>query len=191
MTTLAEETRPDWLAEALANLDDVLLDHAHCEKKAAGGAMRLLFSYPQVRALQEPLAALAREELLHFQQVLKLMEARGIPFERQRPSRYAGRLHGLVRAAEPERLVDLLLVCALIEARSCERLQLLSGAPVEAELASFYKALVIAEERHHQLYIDLARGVGEPEAVDARLEELARREAEILLEPSPDVRLHT
>ena len=191
MLKLAEETRPDWLAEALADLDEVLLDHAHCEKKAAGGALRLLFSYPQVRALQEPLAALAREELLHFQQVLKLMDARGIPFERQRPSRYAGKLHSSVRAKEPERLVDLLLVCALIEARSCERLRLLSEAPVEADLASFYRALYVAEARHQEVYVELARGIADPADVDARLEELAKHEAAVLRESAPDTRLHS
>ena len=106
MLNLAEDTRAEWVERAVLALDEVLLDHAHCEKKAAGGALRLLFSYPDQGYLQQPLAELAQEELTHFQQLLKLLEARGVRFERQKPSPYAGKLHATVRPREPHRLTD-------------------------------------------------------------------------------------
>jgi len=112
-------------------------------------------------------------------------------FRRQRPSPYAGRLRALVRAPEPERLVDLLLCCALIEARSCERMQLLGEATDDAELAAFYRGLHAAEARHHGSYLDLARRLASADDVSARLAELAARETAILAEPSDLCRMHT
>ena len=128
MLNLVTPTDSAWIARALGALPELLLDHAHCEKKAAGTAIQLIFRYPQHGFLLAPLAALAREELGHFEQVLALMESRGLAFGRQRPSPYAGRLRQTVRAGEPERLIDTLLCCALIEARSCERMSLLADA---------------------------------------------------------------
>jgi tRNA-(ms[2]io[6]A)-hydroxylase len=191
MLNLAEDTRAEWVERAVLALDEVLLDHAHCEKKAAGGALRLLFSYPDQGYLQQPLAELAQEELTHFQQLLKLLEARGVRFERQKPSPYAGKLHAKVRPREPHRLTDLLLTCALIEARSCERMKLLSEAPIDPELKAFYKELLASEARHHQVYLELACKT-EPEAqVRERLSELAVIEAEILNAPASHTRLHS
>lgn len=191
MLNLAEDTKKEWVDRAVACLDEVLLDHAHCEKKAAGGALRLLFSYPNQDYLQLPLADLAKEELSHFQQLFSLLERRGIPFERQKPSGYAGKLHSLVRPREPHRLTDLLLTCALIEARSCERMKLLSEAPIDDELRAFYKELLASEARHHQVYLELATRV-EPETdVRERLQQLAVEEARILAEGGPDTRLHS
>ena len=118
MLRLAAATDPAWGAFAAAHLDEVLVDHAHCEKKAAGAAVTLLFRYPQHAALQAPLAAVAREELGHFEAVLGALARRGVAFVRQRPAPYAGRLHAAVRREEPERLLDLLLSCAAIEATS-------------------------------------------------------------------------
>jgi tRNA-(ms[2]io[6]A)-hydroxylase len=128
MLRLASSTAPGWAERAVAALPELLLDHAHCEKKAAGMALRLLFSYPHHVFLQLPLARLAREELAHFEQVLGQLEARGLALRPQRPAPYAGRLRERVRRNDPERLVDLLLCCALIEARSCERFGLLAQA---------------------------------------------------------------
>jgi tRNA-(ms[2]io[6]A)-hydroxylase len=191
MLNLAEETQPEWVERAVRALDEVLLDHAHCEKKAAGGALRLLFSYPNQDFLQAQLAELAKEELTHFQQLLGLLERRGIRFERQKPSPYASKLHARVRPREPHRLTDLLLTCALIEARSCERMKLLSEAPIDEELKAFYKDLLASEARHHQVYVDLACRVEPEENVRLRLLELARDEARILEESGPDTRLHS
>jgi tRNA-(ms[2]io[6]A)-hydroxylase len=191
MLNLASATEPRWLDAALADIDTVLVDHAHCEKKAAGAAIRLLFAYPHHRFLQEPLSRLAREELGHFEQVLALLERRGIRYYSQRPSPYGARLHALVRREEPGRAIDVLLVAALIEARSCERMKLLAGALDEPELAAFYGALLASEARHHRLYVDLACELADESDIQVRLTELAAEEAVILSEPAPFVRLHT
>jgi tRNA-(ms[2]io[6]A)-hydroxylase len=191
MLNLAAPTDPGWTARVLAGLDELLLDHAHCEKKAAGVAVRLLFQYPQHDFLLAPLSRLAREELGHFEQVLALLSARGIAFRRQRPSPYAGQLRLCVRGDEPGRLIDTLLCCALIEARSCERMQLLAEALDDAELASFYRGLLASEARHHRIYVDLA-GCLAPEAdVRPRLGELAHREADIIAAAPETCRMHT
>jgi tRNA-(ms[2]io[6]A)-hydroxylase len=187
---LASQTGPEWVARALAHFDDVLLDHAHCEKKAAGVALTLLFQYPDRVALQQPLAALAREELAHFEAVLARLSERGLAFRRQKPSPYAGRLRSAVAAREPQRLVDTLLCSALIEARSCERLSLLADALADADLAAFYGALRAAEARHHGLYVALACEVAPREAVRDRLTQLAAHEADALAASAPLARLH-
>ena len=180
MLSLAEPTPRDWAERAAAAINEILLDHAHCEKKAAGNALTLLFQYPERAALQAPLAALAREELAHFEAMLGVLAARGIAFRRQRASAYAGRLRSAVSAREPERLLDTLLCSALIEARSCERLGLLADALPDPELARFYASLRTAEARHHGLYVELACEVAPRTAVAARLAELAAHEAAIL-----------
>jgi tRNA-(ms[2]io[6]A)-hydroxylase len=191
MLSLAAPTDPSWTERVLADLDELLLDHTHCEKKAAGMAMRLIFQYPDRLFLLTPLAALARDELRHFEQMLGVLESRGIDFRRQRPSPYAGRLKQHIRSEEPGRLVDTLLCCALIEARSCERMQLLAAAIRDPELAKLYDGLLASEARHHGVYLDLASQVAEPESVRPRLAELAQREAEILSESSNLSRMHT
>ena len=187
---LATETSSQWLPRASAHLDEVLLDHAHCEKKAAGAAVKLLFSYPHHRFLQEPLAEVARDELDHFQQILSLLDKRGIAYQTIRPSPYGMSLHGLVRREEPDRLIDLLLISALIEARSCERFQLLAEGLTEPSLASLYRSLLASEARHHGVYLELAGQLGHREAIESRLDTLARAEAEIISKPCEWVRLH-
>jgi tRNA-(ms[2]io[6]A)-hydroxylase len=187
---LASETSPDWLPRACAHLDAVLLDHAHCEKKAAGAAIKLLFSYPHHRFLQEPLAELARDELDHFQQILAHLDARGVRYETLKPSPYGMALHVLTRRDEPGRLVDILLISALIEARSCERFQILADGLGEPELVQLYRSLLASEARHHGIYLELAGRLIDRESLDARLFELAQAEAEIVSAPCGWVRLH-
>lgn len=191
MLNLAAPTDPAWLERARAHLEAVLLDHAHCEKKAAGAAIKLLFAYPQHGFMQAPLSALAREELEHFDALQALLARRGIRYRSQSPSAYGGRLHALVRAGEPERALDVLLVGALIEARSCERFKLLAEGLDDAELAAFYAELLASEARHHGLYVRLAGELVGEGAARARLEELARAEACILSSPGPRPRLHS
>jgi len=187
---LASTTDPDWLPRAEAHLDEVLLDHAHCEKKAAGAAVKLLFAYPHHRFLQEPLAELAREELEHFQQVLEILDARGVTYKTIRPSPYGMALHARVRRDEPGRLLDLLCISALIEARSCERFQLLAEGVADAAVRALYGSLLASEARHHGLYVELAsRLVGRAEA-EERLAELAVQEAEVIAASCEWVRLH-
>jgi tRNA 2-(methylsulfanyl)-N6-isopentenyladenosine37 hydroxylase len=187
---LASETSSKWLPRARSHLGEVLLDHAHCEKKAAGAAVKLLFSYPHYRFLQEPLADLAREELEHFQQVLAHLDARGIRYETIRPSPYGMALHALTRRDEPDRLVDILLISALIEARSCERFKLLAAGVEDDVLEEFYSSLLACEARHHGVYVELAAQLVDPSALEARLTELAVHEAEIVARPCDWVRLH-
>src|SRR2546425_12832657 len=128
MLSLASTSDRAWVQRACANLDEILLDHAHCEKKAASTAVSLLFKYAERRELLAPLARLAREELGHFEEVLGHLAARGIAMRHQRPSPYAGDLMRAIRAREPDRLVDTLLCAALIETRSCERMRPHAGA---------------------------------------------------------------
>ena len=187
---LASQTLPEWLPRAEAHLDEVLLDHAHCEKKAAGAAVKMLFSYPHHRFLQEPLAELAREELEHFQQILSVLDARGVRYETIKPSPYGMALHASVRRDEPDRLLDLLTISALIEARSCERFQILAGGLDDAELASLYRSLLASEARHHGVYFDLAAQLVGRGPAESRLRELAELEAEIVARPCDWVRLH-
>jgi tRNA-(ms[2]io[6]A)-hydroxylase len=153
--------------------------------------VQLLFRYPQHAFLQVPLSRLAREELAHFERVLGVLQARGKGLTRQRPSPYGGRLHAFVRRREPEQLLDLLLVSALIEARSCERFRELAAALDEPELAALYRELLASEARHHQVYVELAEALTSSEQVRVRLAELAQEEAAILREPAPYPRLHT
>jgi tRNA-(ms[2]io[6]A)-hydroxylase len=191
MLALAAATDPAWAPRALGRLDELLVDHAHCEKKAAGTAVQLLFRYPQHAELLAPLSRLAREELVHFEQLLALLAERGLAFRRHRPCAYAGRLRERERAREPERLLDTFLCCALIEARSCERFGLLAEAASDPELAGFWKRLLDAEARHHGIYLSLARGLAPEAAVAARLRELAEHEAAVLAEARFSGHLHS
>lgn len=193
MLSLSSATDERWLRQVEASLEELLLDHAHCEKKAAGVAMNLLFAYvdrvPLVRAMTE----IVQEELAHFHQVLDLCQARGIPFRKLPPSTYGGRLHALVRKEEPGRAVDRLLVAALIEARSCERFALLRDhlRGTDPELAEFYGSLFESEARHHSTYVRLAKDFADEETVKTRLGELAAEEARVIAEGDPRPRMHS
>ncbi len=191
MLNLVKPTDPSWIVKALEDLDELLLDHAHCERKAAGMALRLMFRYPDRAFLHDPLSRLAREELAHYEEVLRVLESRGGSMRRQRPSPYAGRLYHCVRSAEPERLIDTLLVCALIEARSCERFKILADSVDDPGLRPLSSGLLACEARHHGSYVELAQRVGEEESVRVRLDELSEREAEILADPPSMTRMHS
>ncbi len=188
--SLASQTEPGWAERVVQDLDELLVDHAHCEKKAAGTAINLIFRYGHHGFLLEPLSKLAREELQHFEQVLAILHERGSEFRILHPSPYAGRLRKAERSREPERLLDALLCCALIEARSCERFQLLAEAAPEASLRHFYRGLYACEARHHGLYVHLASRLVGPEPARARLPELAKLEAEALAACPPQPRMH-
>jgi len=184
-------TRPDWLPRVLLHFDEVLVDHAHCERKAAGAAVSLLFRCAEYPSFLEPLSRLASEELEHFRAVLRLLSERRIAFRRQHPSPYAGRLLRAARNFEPARLVDEFLCCALIEARSCERFRILADTLSDADLAHFYRGLLGAEAQHHAVYVDLAAELMPRSKVRARLHELAEHEARVLLELPNLPRLHS
>ncbi len=191
MLRLARSTDPSWVQGIVERLDEVLVDHAHCEKKAASTAVNLIFRYQHDAGLMRPLSELAREELEHFEQVLTLLRERGIDFVPQHPSAYASGLHKAVRRGEPERLLDTLLCCALIEARSCERMKLLAEGLPDAELAAFYGTLLASEARHHAMYVDLAIERYGREVTLARLAELAALESEVIEGLPVEGRLHS
>jgi tRNA-(ms[2]io[6]A)-hydroxylase len=191
MLSLQTDSSARWLAQVDAGLDEVLIDHAHCEKKAAGVAMNLLFSYVDHVALARAMTEIVNEELEHFRLVLDLLERRGIPFRKLKPSSYGPRLHDLIRKDEPGRAVDRLLVAGLIEARSCERFSRLAEHVVDAELRDFYRSLFESEARHHATYVRLACDVMPEESVRSRLHDLAAREAEIIAAGDPFPRMHS
>src|SRR5262245_41770194 len=191
MLNLHAPTPDRWIRQVTGHLDELLIDHAHCEKKAAGVAMNLIFTYVDHVEVCRVLSEIVQEELDHFRLVLDLLERRGIGFRRLRPSRYGERLALLASKAEPLRAVDRMLIAALIEARSCERFGLLRDHLDDRELASFFGGLFESEARHHATYVRLARRFAAEEVVRERLGELARREAEIVGEGEELPRMHS
>ena len=191
MLSLQSASDARWLAQVDAHLDDILIDHAHCEKKAAGVAMNLLFSYVDHVRLARAMTEIVNEELAHFHRVLDLLERRGIRFRKLSPSSYGQRLHAIVRKEEPARAVDRLLVAGLIEARSCERFAVLRDHVDDAELQEFYGSLFESEARHHATYVRLACDVAPEETVRERLHWLAAEEAAIIAQGDPFARMHS
>jgi len=155
---LHQPTPREWLDAALTNIPLLLLDHAHCERKAAATAINFISKYAELEALVDVMSPLAREELLHFEKVITLMKQREIPFEPLTPACYAQQLHSLVtKRAGNERLRDQLIVGAIIEARSCERFYSLVDLLDDQVLKRFYSSLVKSEARHFQDYLRLAK----------------------------------
>ncbi|MBM4341771.1 MAG: tRNA-(ms[2]io[6]A)-hydroxylase [Deltaproteobacteria bacterium] len=187
---MRSRTQDAWLQRAIGATRDILVDHAHCERKAATQALMLLGRFPDVTALVEPLLDLAREELEHFELVLALLQRRGWTMESLAPSGYQAQLHALCRKAMPGKLVDLLLVAALIEARSCERFKLLAEHHPDAELRDAFGGLLAAEARHHAVFVRLAGRFDDAEAVRVRLDDLASAEVAILESMPPLSRIH-
>jgi len=191
---LAGVSSSSWLEAAIARPDLVLIDHAHCERKAAGVALQLMFRYPSDEQLGAELSALAREELEHFERVLALLQRRGIRLRPLPAPAYGATLTAAVRRGEPERMLDSCLVAGLIEARSHERMALLAAHSPDAELRGLYGELLASEARHFGLYWLLAEGRYGRSATVARLEQLAALELQALGGGLPDaegVRMHS
>jgi tRNA-(ms[2]io[6]A)-hydroxylase len=185
-------TPEEWLDVACERLPEMLLDHANCELKAASSALGFLYRYPDRTALVQRMSRLAREELRHFEQVRSIMDDMDIPFERLSASRYAGGLRDAARKDEPHKLLDLLLIGALIEARSCERFAKIAPR-LPDRLGKFYGGLLASEARHFEHYIAFAKtecGVDD-EVIEQRLRELKAIEAALISEPDPDFRFHS
>lgn len=190
MLCLERATDPSWLACALSHLDRVLVDHAHCEHKAAVTALAFVSRYPDDPELVLRLSALASEEAEHLHRVATLCERRGLALGHPEQDPYAKQLLACCRPDTLGHRVDRLLVCALIEARSCERLKLLAEHVDDEELTAFYDELWRCEAGHYTLFSELARrslervgGCSPEEArreAQQRLKELAHREAEIV-----------
>lgn len=191
MLSLQSSTAPWWLTDVERHVEELLIDHAHCEKKAAGTALNLIFAYVDKQDLVRELTPIVQEEMAHFSLLLDLLERRDMRFRRLTPSSYGRKLNDLVRKNEPQRAIDRLLVAALIEARSCERFSLLRDRLSDPELAKFYGSLYASEARHHATYVELARLFDRANEVDDRLAELAAAEAAIIDEGDPLVRVHS
>jgi tRNA-(ms[2]io[6]A)-hydroxylase len=189
---LPTATPDEWVDEACRRLPEMLLDHANCELKAASTALGFLYRYPDRVALAQRMSRLAREELRHFEQVRSIMDELSIPFERLSASRYAGGLRDAARDDEPFKLLDLLLIGAIIEARSCERFAKVAPR-LPQRLGRFYSGLLASEARHFEHYIAFAKsecGIADDE-IDARLGELKAIEAELITTPDPLFRFHS
>ncbi|QVV67463.1 tRNA-(ms[2]io[6]A)-hydroxylase [Synechococcus sp. LA31] len=191
---LAAASSATWLEQASARPDLVLIDHAHCERKAAGVALQLMFRYPSDEALGAALSPLAREELEHFELVLQLLQRRGIALRPLPAPAYGATLTASVRKGEPERMLDSFLVAGLIEARSHERMALLAAHSPDPELRALYGELLASEARHFGLYWCLCEERFGREATVARLQELAALEVQALtgqLIQADAVRMHS
>jgi tRNA-(ms[2]io[6]A)-hydroxylase len=182
-------TPESWLCDVPANLDVLLIDHANCEKKAASTALNLMYRYVDDGAMLQQLSRLAREELRHFEQVVQLMSELGIDYVHLASARYAGGLRQHVRTHEPARLVDLLLVSAVVEARSCERFEKLCNV-VPVTMADFYQSLLASEARHFQTYLALAARATD-EDLSLRLGPLLETDRSLILEVDTAFRFHS
>jgi len=187
--TLQVATPQAWFNHAAQHIDELLVDHANCEKKAASTALSLIFTYSEDMELTDRMSRLAREELRHFEQVQRLMRKLNVSFRRMAPARYAEGLRRSIRRDDPGRLVDLLVCGALIEARSCERFMGLVPL-LEDPLRSFYDGLAASEARHHELYLDLVRARFRDEWQE-RLVYLGRVEAELITSNDAQFRFHS
>jgi tRNA-(ms[2]io[6]A)-hydroxylase len=185
---LVAATPGSWFERASRSRDELLLDHANCEKKAASTALALMFAYPDDTELALRMSRLAREELRHFELVQARLRALRVPFRRLSPSRYAAGLRRALRHDEPGRGIDLLLTGALIEARSHERFAGLASR-LEPELGGFYASLAAAEERHAHLYLRLAERRSAD--IPRRWRDLAVIEAELATQPDAQFRFHS
>lgn len=188
-TLLITPTPQSWIDHALQHLPLLLVDHAHCEKKAASTAIGMIYRYTDQPALLKAMSKLAREEMRHFEQVLGWLEKKEWPYFHLTPGRYAGALHKHVRAHEPKKLVDSLILGAFIEARSCERFRSLAQV-MEPDLAHFYNKLYLAEERHFLLYLELASQYG-PDDLESRINYFAKIEADLVNEGDSEFRFHS
>jgi len=188
---LLSSTSQDWINQAIKNPIEILIDHAHCERKAAGSAIQLMFRYLCEPGLAESLSPLAREELDHFERVLNILLSRGHYLKPLKAPPYGTLLAREVRKEEPKRMLDTFLVAGLIEARSHERMTLLALNSPDQELQDLYRELIDSEARHFCLYWNLAIDRFEKEIVIKRLNKLANIESEIISNLHPEPRMHS
>jgi len=184
------ETPQQWIENAIEHLGVLLIDHANCEKKAASTALNLMYRYVDNYDLLNKMSRLAREELRHFEQVIAIMRKRGIEYVHIEAARYAADLRKKIRTSEPYRLVDTLIVGAIIEARSCERFARLAPY-LDDELRSFYLSLLKSEARHYQDYLQLARKAAGEESIDERIRVFLTLEKELIQRTDDEFRFHS
>lgn len=191
MLNLQERTRSAWFDSIVDDLDLILIDHAHLEKRAASTALSMVFRYTGRPGLARKLGLVVQEEMDHFVRMLDILDARDVELRRLEPAPYASLLVKEMRDHEPAKFLDKLLVAALIEARSCERFSILSEEVDDPELAAFYAELFEAEANHHTLYTGLARQYFPADEVKERLRQLAHLEVEALRAGRDIPRLHS
>lgn len=191
MLNLAAPTDPKWFARIEADLDLILIDHTHLEKRAASTALSMIFRYTGREDLAITLSPIVREEMEHFEQMMGVLARRGVALQKLAPAPYAAQLAKQVRNEEDAGLLDRLLVAGLIEARSCERFRILSERLKDAELATYYGELFESEARHYTVYTDLARRYFGQATTRQRLQELAEAEVEALRASGEVPRLHS
>lgn len=179
-----------WVAQALKEPEVLLIDHANCEKKAASTALNLMYRYVDNFELLNKMSRLAREELRHFEQVLAIMHKRGIAYSPVSASRYAAELRKPVRTSEPEKLIDTLIVGAIIEARSCERFARLAPH-LDEELKKFYESLLKSEARHFQDYLSLAKKAAGGKPIEERVRFFLELEQKLIEESDGEFRFHS
>jgi tRNA-(ms[2]io[6]A)-hydroxylase len=190
---LGRATPVGWLQAALKDLPGLINDHANCEKKAAATALSIVFRYPDRAKLANRMSKIAREELRHFEQVQTMMRKADIEWQRLSASRYASGLHEHISKSEPQKLVDLLIVGAFIEARSCERFALVAPH-LESDLGSFYLGLLAAESRHFRIYLELAKRHAENiplKDLERRVDYFREKENQLICSPDLEVRFHS
>lgn len=182
-------TPEKWIESALNNLDIMLIDHAHCEKKAASSALNLIYRYADKYELLQKMSRLAREELRHYEMVLKILKARNIQYYNLTPTLYAKHMHQHVRTVDPAKLVDHLIIGAIIEARSCERFAAIAPH-LDDELNKFYISLLKSESRHFMDYLKLAEKYAQ-EDIAERIEFFTTCEAEYIQSTDEIFRFHS
>lgn len=187
---LRAETPFAWIQHALGDLPTLLIDHANCEYKAASTGMSLVSRYRDRPRLQRLMARLVREEMLHYEQVLIFMERLGVAYAPLTASRYARTLREQVRTEEPGRLTDILVVGAIVEARSCERFAALWPHLPDA-LGKYYRSLLRSEGRHYQDYLTLAAETASESEVQERLDCFLALDAQLIQTPDTEFRFHS
>ncbi len=187
---LGNSTSESWIQAALNNLPIIIQDHANCEKKAAGTAMNLMFRYEFSQDLQRKLAQLVREEMLHYEQVLGIMNERGQDWQNLSAGRYAKGMLKHKRTYEPAAMIDVLIIGAFIEARSCERFAALAEVINDERLAKYYRYLLKSESRHFEDYLKLAQSLS-TDTIDERVEFFREVEAELIASPDTELRFHS
>ncbi len=182
---------PDaWVQAALADQETLLIDHKNCEFKAASTALSLIAKYHSHVDLINMMSRLAREELVHHEQVMRLMKRRRIDLRQLSAGRYASGLRKVVRNHEPVKLVDTLVVGAFIEARSCERFEALVPH-LDEDLGKFYFGLLKSEARHFQGYLKLAYQYGDAGDIARVIEKVRVVEQELIESPDVEFRFHS
>ena len=186
---LRAATPASWVEAARARIPELLIDHANCEKKAAGTALNLMFRYTAHHGLLMRLSRLAREELRHFEQVAGVLRERGIDYTNVPAARYAGGLRDAVRTHEPARMIDLLIVGAVVEARSCERFEVLLPV-LDSDLQRFYAGLAESEARHFEVYLALAHELAAGTDIEERIATFLEIDARLITEPDAAFGFH-